>query len=235
VNLLLFSADERLDDGHIAIGGRRLDHLLHTHRAAVGDTLRVGEIDGLTGTGTVVAIESSRALLAIALAAPPPPKLPLTLVLALPRPKVLRRALRSAAEFGVRELHLINSFRVDKSYWQTPALGPEQLRTQLLAGLEQARDTRLPPVFCHHRFRPWVEDELPALLAGRRGLLAHPGAHPPCPRELRGETVLVVGPEGGFIPFEVEQLAAAGCAIVALGPRILRVENAVAALLGRAL
>ena len=43
----------------------------------------------------------------------------------------------------------------------------------------------------------------------------------------------MVGPEGGFIPYEVEKLQAAGCEPVSLGARILRVENAISSLLGR--
>ncbi len=163
----------------------------------------------------------------------PPPKLPLRLVLALPRPKMLRRILRTVAELGVAELHLIHSFRVEKSYWQTPALRPETLRGYLLQGLEQSRDTVLPALQCHRRFKPFVEDVLPGLASGRRALLAHPGDYPPCPRGLQQDTLLVIGPEGGFIPYEVEHLAAAGCEAVSLGPRILRVENALSALLGR--
>ena len=63
--------------------------------------------------------------------------------------------------------------------------------------------------------------------------MAHPGDHPPCPRGLDQPTLLAVGPEGGFIPYEVERLRQAGCDVVSLGPRILRVETAVASLLGR--
>ena len=41
------------------------------------------------------------------------------------------------------------------------------------------------------------------------------------------------GMVGGFVPFEVDLLRAAACEAVGLGPRILRVETAVVALLGR--
>jgi RsmE family RNA methyltransferase len=154
-------------------------------------------------------------------------------VLALPRPKMLRRILRNVAEFGVAELHLINSFRVEKSYWQSPVLAEHSIREYLLQGLEQCRDTRLPVVHCHQGFKPFVEDFLPGLIAGRRALLAHPGEHPPCPRDVAGDILLVIGPEGGFIPYEVQKLQDAGCEVISLGPRILRVENAIISVLGR--
>jgi len=134
---------------------------------------------------------------------------------------------------GVADIHLINSYRVEKSYWQSPLLAPDALRACLVQGLAQARDTLLPRVTCHRRFRPFVEDSLPPMVAGRRALLAHPGAYPPCPAGVDAEMLVVIGPEGGFIPYEVEKLQAAGCEVVSLGPRILRVETAVPALLGR--
>ncbi len=233
MNLLLFTAADRLGDGRIRIADHRLQHLVQVLGAGVGDQLRVGELGGLSGTGTLLQINSAEAVLAAELDTTPPPKLPLRLVLALPRPKMLRRILRSAAELGVAELHLIHALRVEKSYWQTPALQPETLRGYLLQGLEQSRDTVLPTLQCHRRFKPFVEDVLPGLAGGRRALLAHPGDYPPCPRGLQQDTLLVIGPEGGFIPYEVGKLQAAGCQAVSLGPRILRVENALSVLLGR--
>jgi RsmE family RNA methyltransferase len=233
VNLLLFTGADRLDAKRISVHDRRLQHLRQVHRARVGDTLRVGEIGGLMGEAVLLEIDDTAAVLAVSLDQPPPPKLPLSLVLALPRPKMLRRILRNVAEFGVAELHLFNSYRVEKSYWQSPVLEDATVREYLLQGLEQSRDTRLPVVQCHQRFKPFVEDNLPGLLAGKHALLAHPGEHPPCPRQVTGEWVLVIGPEGGFIPYEVEKLQTAGCQTVSLGARILRVENAVTSVLGR--
>lgn len=233
VNLLLFSKSEKGEDGLVRITGSRLQHLLDVHGKNSGESVRVGEIDGPMGSAGIISIDSKEAVLRPMLDQTPPAKLPLTLVVALPRPKMLRRILRSVAEFGVRDLHLIHSYRVEKSYWQTPVLKPEVVRDYLLQGLEQSRDTLLPEVNCHRRFKPFVEDVFPALAEGRRALLAHPGDYPECPRGLSEDTLLVIGPEGGFIPYEVEKLQAAGCDTVSLGPRILRVENAVTSLLGR--
>ena len=222
-----------MESNKIALRGRRLQHLRQIHRANSGDILRVGEIDGLMGEGEILEINDEFATLAISLHQSPPDKLPLSLVLALPRPKMLRRILRTIAELGVPELHLINSYRVEKSYWQSPVLKQDALREYLLQGLEQSRDTQVPRVHHHHAFKPFVEDNLPGMIRGGDALLAHPGEHSPCPRHISGETLLVIGPEGGFIPYEVDKLQSAGCNVVSLGPRILRVENAVTSLLGR--
>lgn len=233
MNLLLFSDADRIAPDLVELRGRRLQHLLHVHRAVAGDRLRVGEVGGLMGDAEVLNLDELSATLRVNLHEQPPAKLPVTLVVALPRPKMLRRILRNAAEFGVRDLYLLNSYRVEKSFWQSPVLGEEHMQRYLLQGLEQCRDTRPPAVHCRRRFKPWVEDELPALCAGRTALLAHPGASAPCPAERDGETLLVIGPEGGFIPYEVDKLQGAGCTAVSLGARVLRVENAVTGLLAR--
>lgn len=236
MNLLLFRPGACNDAGQLRVTGRQLQHLREVHRASVGDSLRVGELNGPLGHAEILVLEADHALLQVTLDQAPPPRLPAVLVVALPRPKMLRRLLRSAAEFGVEELHLIHSYRVEKSYWQTPVLAEDVVEDYFLQGAEQARDTRLPRLALHRRFRPFVEDQLPGLMAGREALLAHPGEAPPCPTgEDQRARLLVVGPEGGFIPWEVDKLRAAGCRQVSLGPRILRVENAVSVLLGRLL
>jgi RsmE family RNA methyltransferase len=233
VNLLLFSATDRIDAARIRINDGRLQHLLEVHRASPGDRVRVGEIGGLMGDGTIEHLDRGSATLKVTLATPPPAKLPLRLAVALPRPKMLRRVLRTVAEFGVPELHLIHSYRVEKSYWQTPVLAESSVRDYLLQGLQQSRDTVLPLVHCQRRFKPFAEDLLPHLTSAHRALLAHPGDFPPCPHGLQEPTLVVIGPEGGFIPYEVDKLIDAGCQPVSLGPRILRVENAVTAVMSR--
>jgi RsmE family RNA methyltransferase len=184
------------------------------------------------GQGLVTRLDSEALELDVELAQPPPPKLPLTLVLALPRPKVLNRALASATSLGVARIYLVNAWRVEKSYWKSPRLQEDNLLLQRILGLEQARDTVLPELHLRRLLRPFAEEELPGLIRGTLPLLAHPGSPDPCPRDLREPVTLLVGPEGGFIPPEVELLARAGCRPVGLGDRILRVETALAALVG---
>ena len=233
MNLLLFREQDRIDADRIRVCDRRLEHLIRVHRAQPGDRVRVGALGGKMGHGEILEINAQQATLSADLTDAPPPKLSISLVLALPRPKMLRRILRAVAEFGVPELYLINSYRVEKSYWQSPVLEDHTVQDYLEQGLEQAKDTIVPTVVRHQRFKPFVEDVLPGLIAGKEAVLAHPGDYPPVPAGPHSNTVLIIGPEGGFIPYEVEKFQEAGCATVSLGPRILRVENAVISLLGK--
>ena len=233
MNLILLFPADFADEGVARLGGRRRDHILRVHRATAGDELVVGVADGMIGKGVVRTIAEEAIELTVVLDSPPPPPAGITLVLALPRPKVMNRVVAAVASLGIKRLFLINSWRVDKSYWKSPRLAPDNLRQQSILGLEQARDTVLPQIELRRLFRPFVEEELPAIAQGTRALVAHPYAEEDCPREERGEVTLAIGPEGGFIEQEIASLQRAGLHPVRLGNRILRVETAVAALAGR--
>lgn len=233
MNLLLLEAADFIAADRVLLTDRRLRHLQDVHRAEAGETLRVGLLGGGMGEGRLLRLDQVSAELEVSFDQPPPTKLPITLLLALPRPKMLRRVLQTIATMGVPRLVLLNSYRVEKSFWQTPFLEPAAIREQLILGLEQGRDTVLPDIIIEKRFKPFVEDRLPQLAANTLGLVGHPGEYPNCPRAVTRPVTLAIGPEGGWIPYEVEKLAEAGLAPVQLGERILRVETAVSALLAR--
>jgi RsmE family RNA methyltransferase len=232
MNLLLLEPDE-VRNGVAILEGRRRRHLGEVLRAVDGDAVKVGVVGGEIGVGTILEIDRDRATLRIDLTEPPPSALPLTLVLALPRPHTLGKVLATIAAMGCKRLVLIGAARVEKSYWQSKAVSEAELQRHLFLGLEQGRDTVVPEVQTFRRFRPFVEDELPAMVGESTGLVAHPVGASPCPREVQGPVVLAVGPEGGFVDFEIACFERAGLRAVHLGERPLRVEHAVPALLGR--
>ncbi len=233
MNLLLLEQQDLIDTDRAKISGRRLQHMLAVHRVSTGDQIKAGLLNGAIGNAVVESLTSEAAELSLDLCQQPPSPLPLNLVLALPRPKMLNRVLQTAASMGVKRIHLINSYRVEKSYWQSPLLNDDAVRKQLILGLEQSRDTALPEVHMFKLFKPFAEDRLPGIIEGTTALVAHPGADMPCPVDIARPATLAVGPEGGFIPWEVEKLQACGFSAVSLGARILRVETAIPALLAR--
>jgi RsmE family RNA methyltransferase len=233
MNLVLLFKDDFLTDAAVRLVGRRLEHMRSVHRVALGDEVTVGLLGGGIGRGRVTRLEREVLDLQITLEDPPPPKLPLTLVLALPRPKVLNRVVAAATSLGVARIYLVNAWRVEKSYWNSPRLSAENLLAQQVLGLEQAKDTVLPELHLRRLLRPFVEEELPAIARDTLALVAHPGSGEVCPRSVAQPVTLAIGPEGGFIPAEIDLLGRAGFQAVDLGPRILRVETAVAALTAR--
>ncbi|MBN2825273.1 MAG: RNA methyltransferase [Campylobacterales bacterium] len=165
-----------------------------------------------------------------------PPKLNLTVILALPRPKVLRRLIMDMTSIGVNKLIIVNSYRTQKSYWQSPLL--ERIDEFILEGLQQAIDTVPLEVELKKRFKPFVEDEFPTLVGD--AIIAHPYASQSWKSYLdetkrKSNTmpkILCIGAEGGWIDYEVNLLCEQGCTAVSLGQRILRTETVVNVLLG---
>lgn len=233
MNLILLKKDDLISDNRIRLDGRRAKHLRSVHRAELGKQLTIGMINGLIGTGIVVGLTNDSVVLDIELNKEPPTPIPVTLVLALPRPKSLKKALHAAMSMGVKNIHIINSFRVDKSYWQTPILKEEGLFEQIALALEQCKDTVVPTIELHKRFKPFVEDYFPSLSKDTHAIVAHPTAEMPCPFNIQKPVTLVIGPEGGFIPYEVELLQNHGAQAVSIGKHILRVEFAIPAILGK--
>lgn len=236
MNLILLDSQDFTSTASrtVRLNDRRFIHCRDVLRCQVGDQLSVGLIDGQIGQGKVLSIDESAIKMQVILDRPPPPPSNITLILALPRPKVMRRVLISAISMGVKELHLLNSWRVEKSFWKSPMLDPSRLHAVACEALEQARDTMLPHIHLHQRFKPFVEDLLPGIVAGMTALLAHPQSDDFLqPLSAKQPACLAVGPEGGFIPYEIEKLVAVGFQPVHIGHRILRVETAIPALLGR--
>lgn len=246
--ILLPAANFVHDQAHIDTLSQ-INHVTDVLGGAVGESLKIGQLGGQLGTAIIDDISSEYIQLReIRLTDPPPPKLDLTVILALPRPKVLRRLIMDMTALGVRDIILINSVRTQKSYWQSPMLA--RLDEFVLEGLQQGVDTIAPTISLQKRFKPFVEDDLAQLITDR-AVVAHPYSSQsfgqylekqhlqkqqlPLPSKVTSvlPSVVCIGAEGGWIDYEIALLGAQGCTPVNIGPRILRTEAAVNALLGQ--
>lgn len=233
MNIVLLNANQDCSSDIWSIEDQRqIKHLNQHLQLKAGDTLKVGVRDGQRYLTEVQSITAQQIMLRPIQTESVPNKLPVHLILALPRPKVLRRIIMDAVTLGVERISLIHSYRVDKSYWQSPFL--QQLDDYVTFGLEQAGDTIVPEIQLYKRFKPFVEDVLPTLISEQRpAYVAHPYAEQSMPHAIAHGCNLIVGPEGGFIPYEIELLKKNGCQAMSLGNRILRTETAVSNILGR--
>lgn len=230
--IILFESD-LLPDKTALLTGRRLSHLREILGKQTGETVRAGLLDGKCGTATIVSLTEKEAVLAPVFSHDPPAKIPLTLVIAMQRPKTLKKILQYSAAMGVTRIYIIRTWRTDKSYFSNSILSEKGLLDEVILGLEQAGDTIPPEIQLRKKFRPFVEDELPEISAGSMRLVAHPYTDKPMPRGADTPVTLAMGPEGGFIPFEIELLEQTGFTSVHIGERILRTENALPAIIGR--
>ncbi|MGA9699965.1 16S rRNA (uracil(1498)-N(3))-methyltransferase [Acinetobacter sp. ANC 3781] len=211
---------------------RQLEHLRTHVDIQVGDSLKVGIREGKRYLTEIVEITEQAIKLKSIKEELVPEKLPVTLIVAMPRPKVLRRLIMDSVTLGVEKIILLHSYRVDKSYWQTPFL--QQLDQYVTLGLEQAGDTIAPKIEIYKRFKPFVEDVLPSLITAEcPAYVAHPYADMKMPFAIDHPCSIMIGPEGGFIPYEVDLLIKNGCQAVSLGNRIIRTETVIAYVLGR--
>ena len=234
MNRILFERSE-ISGGVATFGGIRAEHVLKVLHGEVGQTLKTGEIDGPVGTGEITAI--AEGLVTVRLTHDSPSLAPCAdIILAPPRPRVMKRLLPQLASLGVGRIVLVGAKKVEKDFWGATLLKEEVYRPLLVDGLMQAGTTALPTIETVRNFRRWLRDDLDRKFESRRRIVAHPyGADSaPTSASAAGDRLLLaVGPEGGWTDEEVELLEEKGFSRYSLGPRILRTDTAVVALLSR--
>ncbi len=233
MNIILAEENE-IENEQLVLTDHRATHIVKVLRAEIGDSVRLGVINGLKGTGIIETIEkkhprsvSIRVNLTEAMNSRPQ----IDLIVALARPIMMRRILSQATALGVGRFLFTHANRVEKSFWEASLLEQENYQEHLLLGLEQAVDTRMPEVSYHRRFKPFIEDVIPSIAEEYSHLLlAHPDAELTLTQGMKGNAeriLLAIGPEGGWVDFEVNKFTEAGFQTCSLGERILKVDTAV--------
>lgn len=242
------SANQESAEIELKLDARQSRHCTEILKLKPGDSLQVGLLNQKLGVARCKSVDTGHnikiALNPDHLNKQPPRASHIHLYLALPRPKMLRRILRTVAECGIKQLTIFNSAKVEKSYWQTPSLEPDQIEQYFIEGLEQARDTVMPALTIEKRFRPFIEDRLGPLLKHNEqtGWVAHPyntdidlatvKARLFESSQSKQSLQLLIGPEGGFTEFEIELLQANQSRAFYASDRVFRTETFVSWVLG---
>ncbi|WP_022851788.1 16S rRNA (uracil(1498)-N(3))-methyltransferase [Limisalsivibrio acetivorans] len=228
MNIILIQKEE-LTGNRAVIRGERHAHMRSVLKCTPGKTIKAGILNGLMGTADVVSINDDEAVLDIAAAEKPPAPREISVILALPRPKVFRRIFFFLVCAGIKDIHIINTWRVEKSYWKSPYL--ENTGEYAFEALQQAKDTIMPKVSFHRFFMDFVKNELPEISKDKSRWLAEPTAEKG--EELKEPAVIAIGPEGGFIQREIDTFIRCGFKGFSFGERILTTEHAVPYIIGR--
>lgn len=228
VNLILFAASEI----HQPLPRRdpRAIHLLDILRRKIGDSFDTGVIDGPRGKATITAVAEDAISLAFAWGAAPPPSDPIALIVGLPRPQTARDILRDATALGVGALHFVRTEKGEPSYAQSTLWSSGEWRRHVIAGAEQAFDTRLPEVTSGRTLAEVVATLPPAgtrlALDNYESTVALGGI-----QSVMHYVTLAIGAERGWSAAERGLLRQSGFVLARLGPRVLRTETAVIAAL----
>ncbi|MEZ4873306.1 MAG: RsmE family RNA methyltransferase [Bdellovibrionales bacterium] len=232
MNLILVEENQITTPGHATIRcPETIKHVQNVLNKTSGQTINVGMKNGNLGTAKVDLLNDDELLISnFEFTMTPPKALPMKLIVALQRPKMMRRILRTAAMIGIKDIHILHSFKVEKSYWMSDFIEKVQWERSFFEGLSQSRDTIFPRVELHTRFKPFVQDCLPQFLEHGPIVVAHPYTENNLPSKLLGPLTVAIGPEGGWIDYEINLFESIGAKPMCLSRRILRSEDVLSAI-----
>jgi 16S rRNA (uracil1498-N3)-methyltransferase len=211
----------------VALSADQAHYLASVMRLRPGAAVRLFNGDGGEWRATVVVLDRKAAIARLAVRTrPPAPEPGPVLVFALIKRDRLDLVVEKATELGVERLVPVTTRR---TVTQPP--NPARLAAIAREAAEQSGRLTLPAI---EPPRP-LDRVLADWPAARPLLLADPAAARPVGDALAaavGPPGVLIGPEGGFVPSELDELHALPFVVpVSLGPLVLRAETAAVALL----
>ena len=212
----------------VTLTGSEAHHAAAVRRVRSGEQVTVGDGRGAWLTGECEAVTPREVVVRITHRIDTPAATPrIVLAQALAKGDRDELAVQAATELGVDE---IVPWQAARSISRWDSAKAEKGRTRWASIVREA---------AKQAHRAWIPDvaalETTAALAGRGAASVIVVLEPTAPRRLTElglraddprDVILVVGPEGGISPRELELFADAGAALVHLGPEVLRTSTA---------
>lgn len=225
LHFLVESSSDAVVGGVVSLTGAEAKHAAVVRRLRVGEQVTLGDGQGAWLTGEAEHVEPSRVDVRIierAEHAAPSPRI--VLVQALAKGDRDEMAVQAACELGVDEIVPWQAAR-SVSRWDGPKAvkGRQRWATIVREAAKQAHRAWVPEVA-----EPVTTAQLVHRTESARVLLLEPTASARLSElDTDGrDLVLVVGPEGGIAPEELDRLEAAGAERVLLGDTVLRTSTA---------
>ena len=232
MNARFYAPDARAPGDLVALPDEEAEHLTRVLRLQAGDTIRVfngrgNEFDAVVDHAGKHGV---RVRLGSAAQAAPEPRVAMTLAQAVLKGDKMDDVVRDATMLGVAEIQPVITARTEVTR-ASLARGNRRERWERVAisSVKQCGRAMVPRVFEPINFDELIEAlgnmrlPLPGLMLVEPG--AATGTTPASELDLspqRGATVLI-GPEGGWTPAEVER-GASVCRLVTVGGRTLRAD-----------
>lgn len=233
--ITLLVQPEQLESELCIVEGNSYRHLFRARRVAAGTRLRLVDGRGNAFWAIVQGVDRHQARLEIEEKAPThEPSYRLSLIVAALRAERASWLVEKCTELGAHSISFISTQRTPRRYG---AANLERLRRVASAALAQSHRAWLPQIrgvetwsetIARLAAEPEATDRI--LLDRQAGLSSRLPARP-----LRPHGSALIGPEGGWDPRELEELAQLGYQAISLGERTLRVETAAVAIMARLL
>lgn len=210
----------------VVLSGAEAHHAATVRRVRVGETVTVGDGRGAWITGECVTVARREVVVRVAARDDIPPARPrLVLVQALAKGDRDELAIQAATELGVDEIVPWQAARSVSRWDAAKAVkGRDRWAGIVREAAKQAHRAWVPDV------AELVTTRQAAARAARSDVLVlEPTAATPLTRRQLShdrDLVLVVGPEGGIAPEELDLFTDAGATLVRLGETVLRTSTA---------
>ena len=228
-----FLVETMPEPGRFVLDGPEGRHASLVRRVRVGELLVLSDGSGRIAGACVTAV--SRGTVEVDVEPPvntPEPAVRVTLVQALPKGERSELSVELATEAGVDALVPWAASRcVARWSPEKSVRGTARWQTVAREAAKQSRRSSVPPVSplaSTDTVTRLIESSSATLVLHEAGSVPITAAKLPT----AGDVVLVVGPEGGISPDELDAFTAAGAQVVRLGPEVLRTSTAAAVALG---
>lgn len=225
----------------IELSGARANEVFRAESFESGDNIKFAVYgEPLKGVATVIESSDQRIVLKPLTVADSLKLREIDLVVGLSRPQTTKKVIQAAVMAGVRSLHLVHLESGERSYLDSHLLRPEELKREIVKGLEQIWEGLYPEISVYRDMRSFVKQRADLLQGAAQAqikVVAHPVERGVNCSAFKGysSAVIAVGSEGGFNQRELEVFTERGFQSLGLGARVVRVEVALMYLLGQSL